>query len=387
MVDADATASPRHRTILLAGGGTGGHIAPGLAIAERVRALDPLARIHFACSARAIDASMLNEAGGEFTPVRAEGFRPTVRGMLRFLAGLWRGRGDASEIIDRVAPDWVVSLGGFVTPSIVASARRRGIPVLLVNLDATPGRANRWVRTRATRAVSAVSVPGIPGFSSEIIGMPIRRIAVAPASPELCRAELGLDPKTPVLLITGASQGAQSLNELAVAMAKDEGGRFRDWQVLHLCGGVPAGGIARYERAWREAGVRAAVMPFLHRMGVAWGAAELALSRAGASSVAEALANRVPTVFAPYPYHRDQHQRENARPLVDAGGAVMTADLVDAKANLGGLGASLFELMADAGRRHAMRMALAGMPPLDSAEQIAEFLIHDRAFRSRVVRA
>jgi len=374
-------AARAHKTIVLAGGGTGGHISPGLAIAERVRALDPTARVHFACSARTIDATMLREAGGEFTAVRAEGFAPSPKGVLRFVLGLLRARRDAGAMLDEVQPDWVVSLGGFVTPPVVAAARRRGIPVLLLNLDATPGRANRWVRARATKTVSAVGVPGIQGFATDIIGMPIRRVAIAPASQELCRAELGLDPRAPVLLITGASQGAQSLNDLAIALAKDAREDFREWQVLHLCGEGAAGGVARYERAWREAGVRAAVLPFLHRMGVAWGAAELALSRAGASSVAEALANRVPTVFAPYPYHRDQHQKANAQPLVDAGGAAMEVDRVDARANMTGIGSTLLDLMRDAGRRHTMRGALATMAPPDSAEQVAEFLIRGREFR------
>lgn len=368
------------RSIVLAGGGTGGHISPGLAIAERIRAIDSSVRIVFACSSRAIDAAMLTDAGAEYHPVRAEGFSLNPKKLLRFVRGIKRGRDDARRLIAEVRPAWVVCLGGFVTPPVVAAAAAAGIPILLVNLDATPGRANRWVHRYATRTISAVAVPKIPGFAEAVIGMPIRRVAIAPASAELCRAEVGLDPHSPVLLITGASQGSQSLNDLAVAMARSHGAAFRDWQVLHLCGSNPAGGIARYERAWREAGIRAAVLPFLHRMGVAWGAAELALSRAGASSVAEAQANRVPTIFAPYPYHKDMHQRENAKPLVDAGAALMEVDAVDPESNLGGLGARVIELMASGGRRLEIRRALSEFPPPDSAERIAEFLVNGRAF-------
>lgn len=376
-----ATAA-RGRVVLIAGGGTGGHISPGLAIAERIRALDPSARTVFACSARPIDAAMLGDASAEFEPIRAEPFSTSPTRFARFLLGLVRARRDAAELIRAVSPDWVVSLGGFVTPPVVAAARRAGVPVLLVNLDATPGRANRLVARGATRTVSAVPVPSIPNFASAIIGMPIRRIALAPASPELCRAELGLDPTVAVLLITGASQGAQSLNELAVHLARTHGERLRDWQVLHLCGPNPIGGIVRYERAWRESGVRAAVIPFLHRMGVAWGAADVALSRAGASSVAEAQANRIPTVFAPYPYHADLHQRENALPLVRAGAAAMELDLIDPVKNMAGLGARVLEMIDSAERRYAMRDALRLMPPADSAEQIAEFLLRGQVFRS-----
>ena len=389
---ADSTGSaadrrPRPRAVVLAGGGTGGHIAPGLAIAERLRAIDPTIRIVFACSARPIDAVMLRDAEAEHRPIRAEGFSVHPRKFLRFLAGLMRARADARKLLAEIRPDWVVSLGGFVTPPVVAEAQRAAIPVLLVNLDATPGRANRWVQKRATTTVSAVAVPRIPGFAEAVIGMPIRRIAIAPASAELCRAELGLDPKSPVLLITGASQGSQSLNDLALLLARRHGAAMRDWQVLHLCGGSPAGGVARYERGWREAGVRAAVLPFVHRMGVAWGAAELALSRAGASSVAEAQANRVPTVFAPYPYHRDMHQRENAMPLVEAGAALVETDLIDPERNMDGLGARVLELMASAGRRMELRQALAKTPPPDSAERIADFLVSGRGFTRTVALA
>ncbi len=381
------SARDRAAVILLAGGGTGGHISPGLAIAERIRAMDSGVRTVFACSGRAIDATMLREAGAEFSAIRAEPFSASPRKALRFLLGLWRARSDANALIRKAKPDWVVSLGGFVTPSVVAAARRAGVPVLLVNLDATPGRANRLIARFATHRVSAVSVPTIPGFASSVIGMPIRRISIAPASAELCRAELGLDPAVPVLLITGASQGAQSLNELAVHLARSHGERFRNWQVLHLCGANPTGGIVRYERAWRESGVRAAVIPFMHRIGLAWGAADLALSRAGASSVAEAQANQIPTVFAPYPYHKDLHQRENAMPLVSVGGALLELDLIDPLKNMGGLGARVLELMDSAALRYSMKRALQSLPPPDSAEQIAEFLLRGRAFRSNAASA
>jgi UDP-N-acetylglucosamine--N-acetylmuramyl-(pentapeptide) pyrophosphoryl-undecaprenol N-acetylglucosamine transferase len=373
--------APRARSIVLAGGGTGGHIAPGLAIAERIGAADPSARVVFACSTRAVDANMLRDAAARFVPIRAEPFSLHPRRLLRCVLGLVRARRDADRLLRECRPDWVVSLGGFVTPPVVAAARRAGVPVLLVNLDATPGKANRLVAHRATKVVSAVPVPSIPGFASAVIGMPLRRIAAAPASTELCRAELGLDLHVPVLLITGASQGAQSLNDLACELAREHAGAFANWQVLHLCGPSPAGGVSRYERAWREAGIRAAVIPFLHRMGVAWGAAELAVSRAGASSVAESQCNQVPTIFAPYPYHKDQHQRENALPLVEAGGALVETDRIQPQANLAGLGARILELMGAPERRAQMRRALAELPPPSGAEQIADFVLRGSEFR------
>lgn len=355
--------------VVLAGGGTGGHISPGLAIAERIVEMEPRAQPVFACSTRRIDAEMLNEAGATFHPIPAESPSLAPKRLIRYLRSLGPTRSAVRELFDGRAVSCVVSLGGFVTPPVVAEAARRRVPVLLVNLDATPGRANRWVARRASETVSAVPVPALPGFASAIIGMPIRRSAIAPASTESCREELGLDPGSPVLLVTGASQGAQTINDMMQALARASSAAFEHWQVLHLCGA--GGAVADLVKAYREAGVRAAVLPFLHRMGVAWGAAEMAISRAGANSVAEAQANHVPTIFVPYPWHKDLHQRENAQPLVDAGGAEMALDLIDVQRNVAGLGAKVLELMRDAGRRMAMRRALQLRDGADAAQRIA----------------
>ncbi len=360
--------------VVLAGGGTGGHISPGLAIAERIGEIAPDAEAVFACSTRRIDAEMLSEAGAVFHPIPAESPSLEPRRLWRYLVSLGPTRQSVRELFDGRRVSCVVSLGGFVTPPVVAEAVRRKVPVLLVNLDATPGRANRWVARRATETVSAVPVPKLPGFASAVVGMPIRRSAIAPAATEACREELGLDPGSPVLLVTGASQGAQTINDTMQALARTHPAAFEHWQVLHLCGA--GGAVAGLAKAYREAGVRAAVLPFVHRMGVAWGAAEMAVSRAGANSVAEAQANHVPTIFVPYPWHKDLHQRENAQPLVDAGAAELALDLIDVQRNVASLGARTLDLMQDAARRMAMRRALQLQDAGDAARRIAHRVLH-----------
>jgi UDP-N-acetylglucosamine--N-acetylmuramyl-(pentapeptide) pyrophosphoryl-undecaprenol N-acetylglucosamine transferase len=121
--------------------------------------------------------------------------------------------------------------------------------------------------------------------------------------------------------------------------------------------------------------VRASVVPFIHEMGLAWRAADLALSRAGANSVAEAIHNAVPTVFAPYPYHADLHQRWNAEPYAKEGVAVLADDLIDAAKNRATLGAALLSLMTDDARREAMRVALEARPRELAAREIARVAI------------
>ena len=363
------------RTVAFAGGGSGGHLSPGLAIAERMVEVVPGVRPVFLCSTRAIDAQMLGDARVPFRPIPAEGLAKSPRGVLRFVRGYVKGVLEARRVLREEGVEHVVSLGGFVTGPVTQAARMLRIPITLVNLDATPGRANRVVARRAQRVVSACETPGLPKFAEAIVGMPLRRSAVAQAGRAACRGELGLDPVRPTLLVTGASQGASSLNAFMVAFALAHRDLLKDWQVLHLAGPRGTPSAAELDAAYARAGVKALVLPFLNEMGLAWGAAELALSRAGANSVAEAEANRVPTVFVPYPYHADLHQEANAKPLVDSGAAVLAYDRLDVTKNLESIGRPLEALMADGRLRDAMEEKLRARPHADAAEVIARTVL------------
>ncbi len=360
------------RTFLFAGGGSGGHISPALAIAERLVELDPSVETVFMCSTRRIDTTMLAEANVDFTPIPGAPFSVRPRGLARFAHSWVRSRKAArAEIQDRRI-DRVVAMGGFVAAPVVSAANRAGAPVTLINLDDPPGKANRWIARRCDHVLSAIEIVGHPGFAERVVGMPIRSSAVASAAPQSCRTGLGLDPDLPTLLVTGASQGARSINGLVAAMAGAEPDLFEGWQVLHLTG---AGDESRARAAWDTAGVTATVHPFLHGMGAAWGAADLAVSRAGASSVAEAWANAVPTLFLPYPHHGDRHQHRNAAPMVAAGGAVVETDAVETNANVARAGSTLRELMRDRPRLRSMRAALQARPAPDAARTIARLLL------------
>lgn len=363
------------RTIVLAGGGSGGHLSPGLAIAERLLEVSARARPLFLCSTRAIDAQMLGESGADFRPIAAAGLHWTPLGLWRFVRGYMKGRAQAEAILRAEHVEHVVSLGGFVTGPVTAAAQRLGIPVTLVNLDATPGRANRLVARRAQRVLSAVETPGMPQFAEAIVGMPIRRRALAPAGRAECRARLGIPSTRSVLLVTGASQGAGSVNSFMVEFAKRNFALLEHWHVLHLAGPRSEPDAKELAHGYAEARVNATVLPFLNDMGLAWGAAELALSRAGANSVAEAEANRVPTLFVPYPYHRDLHQVANAKPLIDAGAAQLAYDKIDLAANMESIGEPLAALLASGEMRDRMERALADRGDVDAALAIAKTLL------------
>lgn len=357
------------RSILFAGGGSGGHLSPGLALAE---ALGSRAEATFACSERPIDAHMLGHARVDHIPLPAIPPSPRPLRAARFVRGWMSSKKRCRSLIESKDVGAVVALGGFVSAPAVAAARSASVPTVLLNLDARPGRANQWVARRCAEVWTAVPATGSVG-TAPVVGMPIRRHAVAPGDPARCRRELGLDTDRPTLLITGASQGARSINRFMELFSTRHAAALDGWQVLHLCGRDTA--PADLEREYEKGQVPAVVLPFLDAMGTAWGAADLALTRAGASSVAEVHANAVPALFLPYPYHDDDHQRWNAAPLVDRGAARLTTDHVDVEANLADAGAILSDLLTSASARSEMRDRLRETADPLAAERIADRLV------------
>lgn len=350
---------------VFAGGGTGGHIFPALAIAEHLAG----SRCVFVCSDRPLDAQILGKAGAEFRiiPAKPVGVRP--RALLRFLRSwgpsIRASRGLLREIRNSGGAPVVVAMGGFVAAPVAQAARAERVPLILVNMDVIPGKANRWISRRASRIVTSAPVPG---STWERVPPIVRAAAKASGTAAECRAALGLDPSMRTLLVTGASQGARSVNTLLTSLLGTNRTAFDGWQVIHQTG---SGEDAAVHAAYQSAGIPALVRPFFDGMGLAWGAADAAVSRAGAGSVAEAWSNAVPTVFLPYPYHRDQHQKHNAEPLASAGAAVIETDPV-----IGGQGAAaaVLALLCDGRRREAMRRAYQPLGPADGAERIAAIL-------------
>jgi UDP-N-acetylglucosamine--N-acetylmuramyl-(pentapeptide) pyrophosphoryl-undecaprenol N-acetylglucosamine transferase len=366
------------RTIVFAGGGSGGHLTPGLALAEALADIAPNHRALFACSTRQIDADILSAAGATTHPIEA--FPPALHPvrLLRFVRAHRRAVREAATMLRAENACLVIALGGFVAVPVVTAAHRLGIPTILMNLDDPPGKANRWIARRCTHIWSAVPVHSSPEFAERIVGMPVRRNALAPASSADCKAQLGLDPSRHVLLITGASQGATSINDFIVRFAEQHGDALANWQILHLAG---PGREDDVRAAYADLSLEASpvVRAYLHDMGLAWGAADAALSRAGASSVAEVAANAVPTMFFPYPYHRDQHQARNAASLVEAGAAICVRDHVEVGRNLEAHAEALVHLLTDDAYRTRMRGTLderrPSRPAADSVAQSIHLII------------
>ncbi len=362
---------PPTPTFLIAGGGSGGHISPGLAIAER---LEP-AEVVFACSTREIDARMLSHAQADYIRLPAVPPSPHPLRMIRFIAEFRRSKRICRDLIRRRSVDHVIALGGFVSAPAVSAARACGIPATLINLDDPPGKANRFVARRCRQVWSAIPLSTMPRFAERIVGMPLRRCAIAEKDQAESRKTLGIDPDRPTLFVTGASQGATSVNSFLTAIAEADPAIFDSWQIYHLSG---RGAGESLRAAYDRAGVNATVEEFLDEIGPAWGAADLVISRAGANSVAEAAANATPTLFMPYPYHRDMHQENNARPLLEIGGVVIARDHVQPEENITHIGPVLRSLMEDAPRRQAMKEQLLAHHPANGADTIATLLLDGR---------
>ena len=362
--------------IALAGGGSGGHVAPAIALAEawtEITGRDDSAIIF--SSLRKVDRRFLESTPFPVFPLRAQPFRWRPGGLIRCLRG-WRSAAkEATDVMRDRDVRHVVLLGGFVPPPVASAARRLGIETTLLNLDAVPGRANRMLARSADHVRTAVELTNPsrwPG-SKKPTGLPLRRAAISSRSAHECRVALGLDPTTQTLLITGASQGAQSIDRFVAEVVRTDRELFHAWQIVHLS---RPSAEEQLRSMYKSAGIRAFVESHLDSMGLAWGASDLAISRGGANSIAEAIANRVPSIILPYPFHADQHQARNADPWVALGAMFCRPDHIDPTENVRDAGRLLKRLMGDPAARASARHASADAAGRNPARELAEELRH-----------
>lgn len=355
-------------TILLAGGGSGGHIFPNLAVIERLVDMGVTVRPHVLVSQRPLDRQIVAGHGLALTALPAQPWTLRPDRWPSWWSAWRTSIKNVTTLIDRYSPRAMVATGGFVSAPALAAAKKAGVPTALVNLDAVPGKANRAMRRGADVIFTAYPIADWP--QARTIGYPIRKASVGPPDASDARRQLGMDPRLPMLLVCGGSQGAQSINAMIEPLLaqRETAAVLRTWQVLHLTGRDSGVDLAA---VYSQAKIRARVVDFLDRMDLAWTGAELAISRAGAGSVAEAWANATPTIFLPYPFHRDDHQRLNAQPLVDFDAAVVYRDLVDAMANAEQLAGPLRSMLSNGAWRSTLRAKLQSRPMDDGAAAIA----------------
>lgn len=298
-------------TLLFAGGGTGGHVYPLIAVAEAVRAMAPAVRIVFVGTERGLEARAVPKAGYELELMRVLPLRGA--GVLGFLRGARRAFGavpEARALVRRLAPAAVLSVGGYAAGPASLAAWSLDVPLALLEPNSVIGLANRLVAPLAGRAYLAFPEAERHFRKERILraGVPLRP-GFAPVPPPLEGERLRL-------LVLGGSQGAKALNDAVPRALATLGGRV---EVVHQAG---AAAEASVRALYAELGVpNVTVVPFIDDMPAALAAAELVVGRSGAGAVSEMCAVGRPGLLVPYPYAAGDHQRVNAEALVRAGAA------------------------------------------------------------------
>lgn len=365
--------------IFFAGGGTGGHIYPNLAVANAVVDRNKDVNIAFFCSRREVDARVLAPSGYEFLPLPAVGLSLHPLRFGRFFGQLFTSYGFVKQVM---APfrhkAVVVGTGGFVTAPVVMAAKALKIPVYLINVDAKPGKANRLLGRLARRVFVQFETSKQYFGTGEkvcVTGCPLRGGFARAALPkETCRrnlqsAGLAVDADRKLLVVTGASTGARNINDAMIGLLGELKDVADQWQIVHLTGQAD---FARVQQAVGQEADWYKAVDYWDDMASLLGAADLAVGRAGAVSIAEFAAAGVPAICLPYPYHKDRHQYANAQALTEAQAAVIVEDRVNAPAQTAAeLGQLLKDLMNNEDKRQAMSRAAQQVGRIDAAVNIA----------------
>ena len=350
--------------LLIAAGGTGGHVFPGLAIAEELRAQDPDSAVLFVGTVAGIEARLVPGHGYPLEVIAASGLRRVgllgvLRGLLRLPAALLR----SARIVRRFSPDVVVGIGGYASAPVVLAAALLGRPTVLAEPNSIPGLANRVLGRFARVVCVAFESAGVAFVRRKVrvTGNPVRRglretAAVVPRD----------GGSAPALLVMGGSQGARGLNRLVADALLLLARRSVAFRATHQVGAADLDAMrARYA----EAGIAVETTAFIDDVAAAYRRADLVIARSGATTVAELEVTGRPAVLVPYPFAVDDHQWHNARPLVDAGAALSFREGDTTPERLAD---ELSALLADGSRRARMAGAMAARGRPDAAARILE---------------
>lgn len=351
--------------ILFAGGGTGGHLYPGIAVADELRRRDPATAVSFVGTARGLESRVVPALGLPLDLIRSAGLKgKSIVALLRGLALLPLSAIDAWRVLSARRPDVVVGVGGYSSGPVLLLAALRGVPTLLMEQNTAPGFTNRrlapWVRAAALSYDETLQY--FPG-KGVVTGNPVRReFLQALEAGDEARNDGGVR-----VLIVGGSQGARAINEAMVAAAPwlaDRG--------LVLTHQTGERDLARVRAGYAAAGVTATVEPFFHDMNTRMRAADVLVARAGASTLAELTVLGRASVLVPLPTAADDHQRKNARVLAAAGAAEVIEEKDLSGAAIAGV---LTALAGDPARRRTMadRARRLGRP--DAAARVADRIV------------
>jgi UDP-N-acetylglucosamine--N-acetylmuramyl-(pentapeptide) pyrophosphoryl-undecaprenol N-acetylglucosamine transferase len=358
-------------SVLIAGGGTGGHLYPGIAVARELTSRVAGAQVTFVGTAAGIEARVVPREGFALELIRSAGLKgKSIGALARGVALLPLSALDAWRVLARQRPAVVVGVGGYSSGPVVALAALRGIPTLLMEQNAMPGFTNR-VLARVVRAAAVTYTASLEQFGAKafLAGNPVRPeffAGGAAAGSQGAYDGHGSPPGAARILVFGGSQGAHAINVAMVEAAPRLAAATPRLAVTHQTGERD---LEMVRDGYRRAGLEARVEPFLFAMDREMSAADLVVCRAGATTLAELTAAGRPSLLVPLPTATDDHQRKNAQALVEHGAALMIEqrELTGER-----LAAEIVALAADTARRQRMRGAARTLARPDAARVIVD---------------
>ncbi|MEG1623355.1 MAG: undecaprenyldiphospho-muramoylpentapeptide beta-N-acetylglucosaminyltransferase [Raoultibacter sp.] len=355
--------------VVLSGGGTAGHINPALALAEILT--DRGCGVRFAGTPQGVEARLVAQAGIPFTPFEAAGFnRNHPLSIFKALYKIEKSTLAAKKWFKEIKPDVVVGFGGYVSIPVGRAAKSLGIPLVVHEQNSVMGMANKFLAKRAVSVALTyeVAASAVDDSSKVVItGNPVRQ-SFFDSTREEGRSMLAVPASSLMLLIFGGSLGARHINT-AVAALKDRLLGIPDLHVVHITGPKEYEAVCEQLSLSDAERERWSVMGYQDRMGETMAAADIVVSRAGATSLAEISARRIPALLVPFPYATEDHQTTNAKAYVGRKAAYMIADNQVETPEFERL---LFGLIEDANLRESMRLAAATFKTQDAATKLAD---------------
>lgn len=314
---------------VIAGGGTGGHVAPAIALADEISSRFGRDAVHFLCSGNAVERSMLGHAGYDLTELPVARPRGTLRSKATTVVSSAMAVPAARRKLRELDADALICAGGYASlPGAMAAGLMR-LPVFLLESNAVPGKVTRALARLSRECFAHMPLTRPLDCPVSVLGTPVRKAFNDPVAKPDARRALGMFPHLPTLLVMGGSQGARAINDAILATAALMGELADRIQVLHLTG--PAC-LERARQAWRDSGVHHRVSAFTNNTATWLAAADLAITRAGAGTISELCALAVPMALVPYPAAADNHQHANAEWIARSGaGVIVPEDSLDAR--------------------------------------------------------
>ncbi len=350
--------------VILSGGGTAGHINPALALAEVLQARGH--EVLFAGTPQGVEARLVREAGIPFTGFEASGFnRNHPTSIVKAVAKIQKSTGAAKRWFREIKPDVVVGFGGYVCIPVGRAAESLGVPTVVHEQNSVMGMANKYLAKRAEAVALTYEAAGAPVADKSklcVTGNPVRS-SVLSSTREESRRELGIPNDALMLLVFGGSLGARHVNT-AVCRLKDRLLAVDGLYVMHVTGPKELETVREALALTDEEAARWEVLGYQNRMGEAMAACDMVVSRAGATSLAEISARRIPALLVPFPFATEDHQTTNARAYVERGAAHMIADAEVESPEFERL---LFDMIERPEVRDAMQAAAATFETEDAA--------------------